>query len=81
MKLYKIFQTVNNDYDTYDSAIVCAESVDDAKKINPGYKKETTEKNDVYDSWCKLSEVQVEYIGQAKSGLERGIICASFNAG
>jgi len=24
-KLYKIYQDVNNEYDTYDSAIVCAE--------------------------------------------------------
>ncbi len=32
MKLYKISQNINNNYDTYDSAIVCAENEDEARK-------------------------------------------------
>jgi hypothetical protein len=35
MKLYKIFQNINNGYDTYDSAIVCAENEEEAKRIHP----------------------------------------------
>ena len=35
MKIYKISQKVNNNYDTYDSAIVCAENEEDAKTIYP----------------------------------------------
>lgn len=35
MKIYKIYQTVNNNYDTYDSAIVFAESEEQAKRICP----------------------------------------------
>ena len=35
MKLYKISQDENNEYDTFDSAIVCAESEEEAKKIHP----------------------------------------------
>lgn len=40
MNLYLIWQDENNDYDTYDSAIVCAKSGDEAVKIHPsGYQK------------------------------------------
>lgn len=35
MKLFKIWQTENNGYDTYDSAVVAAESEEDAVNINP----------------------------------------------
>lgn len=35
MKLYLISQDVTNGYDTYDSAVVLAESEDDAKLIHP----------------------------------------------
>lgn len=35
MNLYKISQTKNKDYDTYDSAIVCAASACKAKNIRP----------------------------------------------
>jgi|688.fasta_scaffold01636_6 hypothetical protein len=35
MKLYKISQEENRDYDTYDSAVVIAESEDEARLIHP----------------------------------------------
>mgnify|MGYP001571839762 CR=1 len=35
MKLFKISQGVRNDYDTYDSAVVCAENEDEARHIHP----------------------------------------------
>lgn len=35
MKIYRLSQTLNNDYDTYDSCIVCAENEDEARKIHP----------------------------------------------
>lgn len=34
-KLYKISQSINSGYDTYDSAVVCAESEQDARNIHP----------------------------------------------
>jgi len=38
LNLYLIYQDVNNDYDTYYSAVVAATSDDDAKNIHPsGY--------------------------------------------
>ena len=35
LKLYRISQTVNTGYDTYDSAVVVAESEDAAREIHP----------------------------------------------
>ena len=35
MKLYRIWQEVNNDYDTFDSAVVAAYDEEDARSINP----------------------------------------------
>ena len=76
MNLYKISQDKNNGWDTYDSAIVCAASEDEARLINPegGW---TT-----YSSWCQSpDDVTVELIGTAVEDTNRGIVLASFNAG
>lgn len=35
MNLYKISQDVNDDWDTFDSAVVVAESAEEANKIIP----------------------------------------------
>jgi hypothetical protein len=35
MKIYKLSQNINNDYDTYDSVVVYAESEDEARLIHP----------------------------------------------
>ena len=54
-KLYKIWQEVNNDYDTYDSAVVCAESVEEARNIDLG----------TDEQWVKHKDVKVKEIGIA----------------
>ncbi len=38
MKIYRISQNITYGYDTYDSAVVCAENEDEAKKIVNDYK-------------------------------------------
>lgn len=77
MKLWKISQADNGGYDTYDSAVVAAETEDEARNINPD-----GEWNRHYSSWSESpSLVSVEYLGEAKIGTEAGIILASFNAG
>ena len=94
MKIYKIWQIVNYGYDTYSDAVVCAESEYKAKRINPGGFREMGEDDKWYfvyadgekkldddDSWAELKDIKVEYIGEAKEGLEEGILCSSFHAG
>lgn len=94
LKLYLISQTQADGYDTYDSAVVCAESEDQARNVDPsepyigGGGAVMTRKlwkdryGDEYALWCSGPEhVTVKYIGEAAPGLEIGVICASFNAG
>lgn len=75
MKLYLISQTRNNDYDTYDSAVVAAESEKEAAAIHP------SGKNWKVDTWVDRDYVAVKYIGEADFQIKRGVILASFNGG
>jgi hypothetical protein len=78
MKLFKIEQSVNDDYDTYDAAIVAAPDEDAARNILPG----NGEWNKPDGTWCdRPDQVEVTYIGEAKEGTEQGVILESFNAG
>lgn len=89
MNLYKISQDINNEYDTYDSAIVAAENEDIARMIYPGgrYKDSKTKIGwhpYAEVEWVKFSEIdkiKVEFVGEAKINQKRGVILASFNAG
>lgn len=83
MKIYKITQKVNNDYDTFDSAVVIAEDEVKAAFIHPnGYDEVlNTNKELRYDSWCNYKDVEVEYIGEAKSDAVVGVVVSSYNAG
>ena len=107
MKLYLISQDVNDGYDTYDSAVVAAESEEDARSIHPspfvvfsqdgkwygryadnsctraqGKANEPYETENYYGKWVKADQthlVEVEYLGETNR--DRGVVCASFNAG
>lgn len=74
MHLYLISQQTNNGYDTYDSAVVAAESEEAARSIHPG--------NSQWDegTWCAKEDVAVRLIGTAADDVS-GVLCASFNAG
>jgi hypothetical protein len=73
MNIYRLSQTVNNDYDTYDSAVVVAESEEAARETKPPYPDY---------SWAQPADITVELIGIALPSYTEGtIICASFNAG
>ena len=97
MKLFKIYQDEVTGYDTYDSAVVCTENEEEARSIcpdsyyflhdgefvwdpdNDGHQLNT---NDLCYSWAqKIEDVEVEYLGEAKEGMKKGIIVSSFNAG
>lgn len=94
MKIYKIYQTVNNDYDTYSDAVVCAEDEQSAKAINPGGFCELGEDLKWYfvyhdgrksmkgdDSWADYKDIKVQYLGEADSKIPKGVITASYHAG
>lgn len=77
LKLWLISQDVNDDYDTFDSAVVAAATEGEARQINPDGKW-----GELWSGWCSSPEqVEVKYIGIATEGVEPGIVLSSFNAG
>ena len=100
MELFKISQNVNNGYDTYSSAIVCAKDKNEAQhsclcgyhkfhhnklwfQYSDGHEDSDghEEEEECCSGWASAKNVKVEYIGEAKKGLEKGVVCASFHAG
>lgn len=66
MNLYLVSQTENNDYDTFDSFVCCAATVDGA------YTRD----------WAgDPARVSVELIGRAEDDLAPGVVVGSYNAG
>lgn len=92
MNLYKISQSVNAGWYTYDSAIVVASSKDAARKIIPSpfyfydggfyykYRNQEPAKEKLDPSWCNPTHVNVELVGTTELP-ERTVVNASFNAG
>ena len=87
MNLYFISQTVNDGCDTYGSAVVAAETEEDARNTHPGYGTDFRKQDeDPYHfawstgSWCDPKYVTVELIGTAVRGTKAGVVCSSFNA-
>jgi hypothetical protein len=95
VNLYLISQTVNSDYDTYDSAVVAAETAQQAQETHPSshYRWHDDAWWFVYSdgreshwgkqlsNWAAATEVVVKLLSQADTTLPAGVICASFNAG
>ena len=78
MKLWVIRQTVNNCYNTYDSAVVAAETAEEAQRTHPCGQPDA--RLSQYD-WTKPENVTVELIGEAHESVKAGVVLASFNAG
>lgn len=92
MNIYLISQTKNTNYDSYDSAVVLAESELEASLIHPDGKKMTISSDGYfnydtgYGDWViKAGDVSVQLISKSYDGIYRSddefVICASFNAG
>ena len=78
MKLWVISQSENNNYDTYDSAVVAAETEELARNTHPS---EYGKWGEDYSSWCSAPDkVKVKLIGDAIPETKPGVIVASFNA-
>lgn len=80
MNLYLISRPDRVGYDEYDSAVVCANSEGEARRIHPSENEQWTGVEDTYGSWVNANRVRVKLIGVAVEGLDR-VVCASFNAG
>lgn len=93
MKLWRISQDVNNDWDTYDSAVVAAETEEEARCTYPGspdYKWSGSEwfsystNGQVFRmsgySWVSPEAVDVQFLADGYEG-PAGTVVASFNAG
>lgn len=85
MKLWLISQKINNGYDTWDSAVVAAETIEEARKINPnGQYYDNAEDEWRYRGWAKPEDVAAVEIGIVAEGYiipNDRIVCSSFNAG
>jgi len=82
MNLYLISQNTNENYDTYDSAIVAAKTNKEARMIHPSDLYDDWDgKVKPYDSWAAFEDVNAKLIGVAKKGTRKGIVLASYNAG
>ena len=97
MNVYKLSQTVQDHFETYDSCVVIAENPESAKKIHPNGYYVWTEAGwehkgylvvpmcDAWNSWPPdLNDITVEYIGMFDGDVEKfedSVICASYNAG
>ena len=83
MKLFLISQNEHTSYDTYDSAVVAAEYIDEARNMDPSGENGELMKWDKKSwAWCSSPDlVKVKYLGEAAVGIKQGVICASFNAG
>ncbi|MGX9980735.1 hypothetical protein [Methylobacterium fujisawaense] len=91
MNLYRISQTVNDGYDTYDSAIVAAPDEATARKIHPSASGDlrmwvdgSDNKDWIghYPTWAPHPDaVTATLIGIATASVPMGTVLASFNAG
>lgn len=71
LKLYHIWQKVNNMSETYSSAIVCANNEDDARYIHPNgfsYIEEWWNNKYHMDDWTSPENVHVELIADSVVG-------------
>jgi hypothetical protein len=82
MKIFLISQKSNNSYDTYNEAVVCAETAEEARTIDPsGSSIPIDNKKSDYSSWAIYDDITAIEIGIAFPETKKGVICASFNAG
>ena len=80
MKLFKIYQNINTDYDTFDSAVVVANSAEEAQNIHPSGGSGSF---DMYVNWVSRPDlVELIYLGEVVGELDEdiypgAIICSS----
>jgi len=88
MFLFLLKQSVNDEHDTFDSAVVCAHSAEEASKMHPGgyiWNGSKWACPSYYmsgDDWANPADVRVTLIGVADAKFDKPqVLVASFNAG
>lgn len=85
MKLYLLEQDKVSGYDTYDSAVVCAASAEEARNMHPSGRSWGQDAESWFkwaDTWAEPEHVTCTEIGHATSDKAvKCVWCASFNAG
>ncbi len=76
MNIYLISQYENTGFNTYDTAVVIAESEKAARLTHPSGEEEWID-----ESWADPEDIEVELLGEAVEGSRAGVVCASFHAG
>ncbi|MCP4397775.1 MAG: hypothetical protein GY801_10815 [bacterium] len=83
MKLFLIEQSQNDNYDTYDAAVVIAENEEEARNMDPstGEQMEKEDWRREISNWCSSpNHVSVKFLGESVDS-KKGIVCSSFHAG
>lgn len=91
MKLWHLHRAENDQgsWDTFDSMVVAAETEEEARLTHPygdrvwtgkRWKSAAPSRWDHDDTWTAPGKLIVREIGVANEG-EKGVVCASFNAG
>lgn len=89
MKIWLISQDERQGYDTYDSAVVIAETEEEARMMSPcvrfSFGPDDTEFYDFTGcvrEWASSPDkVTVKYLGEADSALPKGSVCGSCSNG
>lgn len=80
--IYRLQQTVNQEYDTYDSCVVISIDAYEARFIQPDGRDIKEREETGFYNWASPDQVKAKYIGVAGPDFKAGdVICASFNAG
>jgi hypothetical protein len=92
MKLWVIRAKQHLGYDTYDSAVIAAETKQEARFTAPDgdtwdgtqwvtiVNGQTYGRSFLYSAWCHPDQVSAEYLGETDRDI-RGPIVSSYNAG
>jgi hypothetical protein len=64
MKLYKIYQDINTDYDSFESAVVVANSAEEAQNIHPSGGEDRFDAKTPNDWVSRPDLVEVIYLGE-----------------
>jgi len=78
MKLYRLSTNVNDRPRAFSRAVVAAETVEGARRTHPDGTSVVLEGEDHFGTWVSVRRVQVEYLGEARPGLQAGVILASY---